>query len=198
MINTAENRTAYITRRTKETDIVVNLNLDATPKAEIDTGIGFFDHMLTALAIHSGISLEVRVKGDLEVDCHHTIEDTGITIGQAFIEAIDKSTIARYGTASIPMDEALGFASLDISGRPFLVFNAEFNSDKIGEMDTQMVEEFFRALSFNAGITLHLSAVYGTNDHHKAEAMFKAFAHALKTAISISESKQVLSTKGVL
>lgn len=191
-------RTAELTRTTKETDIQVVLNLDATPKAEIQTGVGFFNHMLTALAIHSGISLSVKVKGDLEVDCHHTIEDTGIVIGQALAQALgDKSGIARYGTAFIPMDEALGFASLDISGRPFLVYNADFTFEKMGDMDTQMVEEFFRALSFHAGITLHISAMYGANDHHKAEAMFKAFAHALKAAITLTDG-EVLSTKGIL
>jgi len=192
-------RTAEIKRTTKETDITVNLNLDATPNAIINTGVGFFDHMLTALAIHSGINLEVTVKGDLEVDCHHTIEDTGIAIGQAFSKALkDKSGIARYGTAFIPMDEALGFVSLDISGRPFLVFNAEFTADKMGDMSTQMVEEFFRAFSFNAGITLHASAMYGTNDHHKAEALFKSLAHALKSAIKPIGNNTVLSTKGSL
>jgi len=193
------NRTAQIVRKTKETDISVNLNLDTTPNAKINTGVGFFDHMLTALAIHSGISLEVSVNGDLEVDCHHTIEDTGIVIGQALCKSLnDKAGITRYGTAFIPMDEAMGFASLDISGRPFLVFNATFTADKIGDMDTQMVEEFFRALSFNAGITLHIKAMYGTNDHHKVEAMFKAFAHALKDAIKPISDGEVLSTKGVL
>ncbi len=192
-------RTAQIVRTTKETDITINLNLDDAPKAVINTGVGFFDHMLTALAIHSGISLEVAVKGDLEVDCHHTIEDTGIALGQAFAKALsDKGGINRYGSAFIPMDEALGFASLDISGRPFLVCAAEFAFEKMGDMDTQMVEEFFRALCFNAGITLHISAMYGVNDHHKAEAMFKAFAHALKTAITKTIDGQVLSTKGVL
>lgn len=192
-------RTAQIKRTTKETDILINLNLDDTPKADIKTGIGFFDHMLSALAIHSGISLEVSAKGDLEVDCHHTIEDTGIALGMALGQALgDKSGIARYGSFYIPMDEALAFASIDISGRPFLVFNADFKFQKMGDMDTQMVEEFFRALSFNAGITLHISAMYGTNDHHKAEAMFKAFAHAFKIAIKETNDGEVLSTKGVL
>lgn len=186
-------------RKTKETDITVNLNLDTAPKADIKTGVGFFDHMLTAFAIHSGIELEIVVQGDLEVDCHHTIEDTGIVLGQAFAKALgDKSGITRYGTAYIPMDESLGFVSLDISGRPFLVFNAEFTFEKMGDMDTQMVEEFFRAFSYNAGITLHANLCYGTNDHHKAEALFKALAHAVKDAITPLEGGKVLSTKGSL
>lgn len=190
-------RKAEITRQTKETDISVFIDLDAGAKAQIDTGIGFFDHMLTAFAIHSNISLEVNCNGDLLVDCHHSIEDTGIVIGQAIAKALDKKQgIARYGTTYIPMDEALGFCTLDISNRPYLVFDAEFASEKIGDMDTQMVEEFFRALSVWAGITLHLKVCYGKNDHHKVEALFKAFAHAFKDAIA--ETDSTLSTKGVL
>ena len=155
--------------------------------------------MLTALSLHSGIGMNINVVGDLEVDCHHTIEDTGIALGQALNQALgDKSGIARYGTSYIPMDEALGFATLDISGRPFLVYNAELKKAKMGTMDTQMVEEFFRALAFNAGITLHISAMYGINDHHKTEAMFKSLAHALKQAIVKINNGEVLSTKGVL
>ncbi|MBS7175810.1 imidazoleglycerol-phosphate dehydratase HisB [Massiliimalia timonensis] len=191
-------RNAALNRATRETDISVDLNLDGIGTAVIDTGIGFFDHMLTALAVHSGIDLSVTVDGDLEVDCHHTIEDTGIVIGMALGKALgDKSGICRYGTAFIPMDEALGFACLDISGRPFLVFDCDFSSPAIGEMDTQMVEEFFRALAFQAGVTLHLRCEYGKNDHHKAEALFKAFAHALKQAVA-DNGGGVLSTKGVL
>ena len=191
-------RNAALNRATRETDISVDLNLDGIGTAVIDTGIGFFDHMLTALAVHSGIDLSVTVDGDLEVDCHHTIEDTGIVIGMALGKALgDKSGICRYGTAFIPMDEALGFACLDISGRPFLVFDCDFSSPAIGEMDTQMVEEFFRALAFQAGVTLHLRCEYGKNDHHKAEALFKAFAHALKQAVA-DNGRGVLSTKGVL
>lgn len=192
-------RIGQIIRKTKETDITVNLDLDSQQKVKINTGIGFFDHMLTAFAVHSGISITVSVQGDLNVDCHHTIEDTGIAIGKAIAKALgDKGGIKRYGTAHIPMDEALGFASVDISGRPYLVFNAELISDKIGDMDTQMVEEFFRALAFNAGITLHISALYGSNDHHKCEAMFKAFAHAFKMAVKQSPASEVLSTKGII
>ncbi len=153
--------------------------------AQIETGIGFFDHMLTALSVHSGISISLKCIGDLNVDCHHSVEDTGIVLGQAFNEALkDKSGIERYGSAYIPMDEALGFCSLDIS--------------MIGEYDTCMTEEFFRAFAFNAGITLHVNMVYGTNDHHKCEAIFKACAHALKKAIRLNETGETLSTKGSL
>lgn len=186
-------------RKTRETDIAVKLDLQGSPYVKINTGVGFFDHMLTALAVHCSISLELDCKGDLEVDCHHTIEDTGIILGQAFSKELgDKSGISRYGNFYIPMDEALAFCAIDISGRPFLVFEADFSADKIGDMDTQMVEEFFRAFSFNAGITLHIKSVYGKNDHHKAEAIFKAAAHSLKKAIAPLQSGDVLSTKGVL
>lgn len=193
-------RKADVARKTKETDITLSLAFDeVNPIVQINTGIGFFDHMLTALAVHAALSLSLSCKGDLHVDCHHTIEDTGIVLGDALCRALgDKGGIARYGSFYIPMDEALGFASIDISGRPFLVFHAEFAADRIGGMDTQMVEEFFRAVAFHAGITLHLSVPYGTNDHHKAEALFKAFAHALKAAAARNADGSVLSTKGVL
>lgn len=192
-------RRATVTRVTKETNISVTVLLDENNENQIDTGVGFFDHMLTALAVHSGIGILVKVNGDLQVDCHHTIEDTGIVIGQALGQALgDKSGICRYGSAFIPMDEALGFASLDISGRSYLVFLCDFTADKMGDMDTQMVEEFFRALCFHAGITLHLRCEYGKNDHHKTEALFKAFAHALKQAVTPLLDGEVLSTKGVL
>ena len=193
-------RKAEVARKTKETDIVLSLAFDEPkPIVQVDTGVGFFDHMLTALAVHAGISLSVVCKGDLHVDCHHTIEDVGIVLGGALCKALgNKSGIVRYGSFYIPMDEALGFASIDISGRPYLVFHADFTADRIGEMDTQMVEEFFRAVAFHAGITLHLGAPYGTNDHHKAEALFKAFAHALKAAAALNTDGSVLSTKGVL
>lgn len=191
-------RTTSVERKTRETDIKIELALDGIGDNSICTGIGFFDHMLTALAVHSGIDMNINVVGDLNVDCHHTIEDTGIVLGKAFAEAIgDKNGIARYGSAFIPMDEALGFCSLDISSRPYLVFNAKFKGDRMGDMDTQMVEEFFRAFSFNAGITLHLRAEYGTNDHHIAEALFKALAHSLKMACTVISNK-TLSTKGVI
>ena len=191
-------RTAEVIRQTRETDVQVRLNLDGTGRTEISTGIGFFDHMLTALGVHAGFDLMVKVKGDLEVDCHHTIEDSGIVLGQALLKALGEMPVTRYGSAFIPMDEALGFVALDISRRPFLVFQCEFSSDRIGEMDTQMVEEFFRSFAFQAGITLHARVEYGTNDHHKAEALFKALAHSLKTAVAPLEGKVVLSTKGVL
>ena len=193
------NRTAEITRKTKETDITVKLDLDGGAKADINTGIGFLDHMLTALAIHGGISLELFCKGDLYVDGHHTAEDIGIVLGTAFKEALgDKSGIMRYGTAFIPMDESLGFCSLDISARPFLVFIAEFTNERVGEFDTCLTEEFMRAFAFNAGITLHLRVEYGSNDHHKIEALFKALAYALRSAIKKNTDGSVVSTKGVL
>ena len=190
-------RNAEINRKTKETDITVKLDLEVG-NVDISTGIGFFDHMLTAFAVHGGMGLTVKAVGDLQVDGHHTVEDVGIVLGKAFKEAIgDMKGIARYGTAFIPMDEALGFASIDISGRPFLVFNAEFSDDRIGEFDTCLAEEFFRAFAFNAGVTLHLKCEYGKNDHHIAEALFKAAAHAVKAAKAVSGS-EILSTKGVL
>lgn len=191
-------RTAEVIRQTRETDVQVRLNLDGTGRTEISTGIGFFDHMLTALGVHAGFDLMVKVKGDLEVDCHHTIEDSGIVLGQALLKALGEMPVTRYGSAFIPMDEALGFVALDISKRPFLVFQCEFSSDRIGGMDTQMVEEFFRSFAFQAGITLHAKVEYGKNDHHKAEALFKALAHSLKTAVAPLEGKVVLSAKGVL
>lgn len=193
------NRTAQITRTTKETDITLKLDLDGGAKAVVDTGIGFLDHMLTALAIHGGFSVELCCKGDLNVDGHHTAEDIGIVFGQAFKEALgDKSGIMRYGSAFIPMDEALAFCSLDISARPFLVFNAQFTNERVGEFDTCLTEEFMRAFAFNAGITLHLRVEYGSNDHHKIEALFKAMAYALKAAMKRNDDGSVVSTKGVL
>lgn len=190
-------RSGSVSRTTKETDITVSVTLDGAGTSCIDTGIGFFDHMLTALARHSGISMEIRCDGDLIVDCHHTIEDTGIVLGQTLAQALgDKGGIARYGTAYIPMDEALSFCSLDISNRPYLVFQGGYTAPMIGDYDTQMTEEFFRAFAFHAGITLHINQMYGTNDHHKCEATFKAVAHALKAAIA--ETGTTLSTKGAL
>ncbi len=192
-------REAVIERNTKETQIQVKVILDGKGIAEIHTGIGFFDHMLTALAVHSGISMYIQVAGDLHVDGHHTVEDTGIVLGKALGEALgDKSGITRYGSAYIPMDEALAFCSLDISNRPFLVFQGSFTNAMIGQYDTCLTEEFFRAFAFQAGITLHINMMYGVNDHHKCEAAFKAVAHALKIAIEPTKSGQTLSTKGVL
>lgn len=191
-------RISTVKRDTNETKIVATINLDSGNSHKIATGIGFFDHMLTAFAVHCGISVDITVDGDLNVDCHHTIEDAGIVLGMAFKDALgDKGGISRFGSAHIPMDEALAFASVDISGRPFLVFNGEFLGRRVGGMDTQMVEEFFRAFCTWAGITLHVSCLYGKNDHHKIEAMFKAVAHAIKAAIRQSSSG-ILSTKGVL
>lgn len=191
-------RTAEINRKTKETYITASLNLDGSGDTDIVTGIGFFNHMLTAFAFHGGMDLTLKSDGDLYVDGHHTVEDVGIVLGKAFKEALgDMKGIARYGTAFIPMDEALGFASIDISGRPFLVFNAEFSDQRIGEFDTCLTEEFFRAFAFNAGVTLHLKCEYGKNDHHIAEALFKAAAHAIKAAKAVS-GNEILSTKGVL
>lgn len=192
-------RIGEVTRATRETDIYILVELDGCGKADISTGIGFFDHMLTALAKHSGISMTIQVKGDLEVDCHHTIEDTGIALGQALNRALgDKSGIVRYGTSYIPMDESLAMCSLDISNRSFLVFNCEFTNQSCGGYDLCMTEEFFRAFAFNSGITMHINLLYGSNDHHKAEAIYKAVAHALKTAVSFNEDGSTLSTKGVL
>lgn len=188
-----------VSRKTKETDVNIYLDLYGKGNVNIDTGIGFFDHMLNAFATHAGLDLDVKVTGDLYVDAHHTVEDTGIVLGQAIAKALgDKGGIKRYGHAYIPMDEALGFCALDVSGRPFLVFDAEFSDDKIGAMDTCLFEEFFRSVAFNSGITLHLKSCYGKNDHHIAEGLFKAFAHAFKDAVAKNETGEVLSTKGVL
>ncbi|MBR5165008.1 MAG: imidazoleglycerol-phosphate dehydratase HisB [Ruminococcus sp.] len=192
-------RSGEISRKTKETDIFVKVDIDGKGKADIDTGVGFFDHMLTALSVHSGISMTIKVKGDLQVDCHHTIEDTGIALGQALGQALGaKSGIVRYGTAYIPMDESLTMASLDLSNRPFLVFNCPFTNQSCGGYDLCMTEEFFRAFAFNSGMTLHINLLYGTNDHHKCEAVYKAVAHALKTAVKENTDGSTLSTKGVL
>ncbi len=192
-------RKAEITRKTKETDITVVLDLDGSGKPEINTGIGFFDHMLTALCVHGGFDMKVICKGDLNVDGHHSVEDTGIVLGQAFAQALgDKAGIMRYGSAFIPMDEALGFCALDISARPFLVFNAKFTNERIGDYEACLTEEFMRAFAVNAGITLHLREEYGSNDHHITEALFKALAHALKQAVRVNDSGKALSTKGTL
>lgn len=191
-------RTAFIERNTKETQISVDLNLDGGD-VEISTGIGFFDHMLTAFAVHGGFGLKVRVTGDLEVDTHHTVEDTGIALGMAFKQALgDMSGIVRYGSFSVPMDEALANCVLDISNRPFLVFKASFEQELCGDYETCVTEEFFRALAMNACITLHIAVPYGANAHHEIEAVFKAVAHAMKIAVSKNQDGSVLSTKGVL
>lgn len=193
-------RTANIQRKTGETDISIELDLDGEGKYEIDTGIGFFDHMLSLMAKHGLLNLKVKAKGDTYVDSHHTVEDVGIVIGECIKKALlDKASINRYGTAFVPMDEALAQVSMDISGRPFLVFDAEFTTDKLGTFDTEMVEEFFRAVAFNSGITLHVRVLYGKNNHHMIEGMFKAFGRALCEAVSKNERiKGVMSTKGML
>lgn len=194
-------RSAQQDRQTQETDIHVTLNLDGQGKSEISTGVGFLDHMLILLARHAQIDLTVKATGDLYIDAHHTVEDVGIVIGQALARALgDKRGIGRYGQALVPMDEALLEAVVDLSGRPFLVFRAEFQSPQVGDFETQLAEEFFRALAFNAGMTLHLSCRYGKNDHHIIEGLFKALARALADAIRIDPSRagQIPSTKGVL
>ena len=191
-------RCAIVERKTKETDIKLSLNLDGG-NILIDTGIGFFDHMLNSFATHGGFGIELSVKGDLEVDEHHTIEDTGIVLGQAFSKALgDKGSIDRFGSFYVPMDEALAFASVDISGRPFLVFDAEFPQDRCGGYDCSMTVEFMRAFAYNAQITLHTKALYGDNSHHITEALYKAVAHALRLAVKQNSLNKPLSTKGVL
>ena len=186
-----------VRRKTRETDVSVTLNLDGGPR-DIATGVGFFDHMLTALAVHGGLGLTVRAQGDLDVDCHHTVEDVGIALGQALGQALGgKEGLRRYGSAYIPMDEALGFCALDLSGRAFLVFSAAFPEERVGSFDSCMTGEFFRALAMNAGVTLHLECRYGKNSHHMIEALFKAFAHALREGAAV-EGTEVLSSKGVL
>lgn len=191
-------RTSVVERNTKETQIKIELNLDGG-EVKVDTGIGFFDHMLTAFGVHGGFGLNVKVTGDLDVDTHHTVEDTGIALGKAFNEALgDMSGINRYGTFYIPMDESLAQASLDISNRPFLVFNADFAQEKCGDYETCVTEEFWRAFAVNSAITLHINVLYGVNAHHEIEAVFKAVAHALKIAVQKNGDDCVLSTKGVL
>jgi len=194
-------RSAKIKRTTNETDISVELNLDGTGKYDIKTGIGFLDHMLEQLARHSLMDIKVRAKGDLHIDQHHTAEDTGIAIGQAFTKAIgDKKGITRYGTSYLPMDETLSRVSLDISARPYLVWQVEFNRDKVGDMDTELFREWFQAFSQHAGITLHVANLYGENNHHIVETCYKALARALRDAISIDagQADRIPSTKGAL
>jgi imidazoleglycerol-phosphate dehydratase len=190
-------RSAKISRKTKETDIRLELALDGTGRSEINTGIGFFDHMLASFARHGNFDLTINATGDLMVDEHHLIEDTGIVLGQAIEKAIgDKSGIARFGEARIPMDEALAEVALDLGGRCYVVLNAGFASPRVGEFNTQMVKHFFESLAENAKMNLHAD-VRGENDHHMIEALFKAFAYALRRAVTL-EGKGVKSTKGVL
>lgn len=186
------------TRSTKETDITCSLCLDGSGKSEIDTGIGFFDHMLTLLAFHSKMDITLKANGDLDVCDHHTVEDCGILLGECIHQALgDKRGIERYGSMNLPMDETLANVTLDISGRAYLVYHCDLKRDTIGNFSCEMVEEFLRALAFQAGITLHVNVLYGTNDHHKIEAIFKALGRALRMAMQIT-SNDVASTKGVL
>lgn len=191
-------RRTSLERNTNETQIKLTLDIDGSGSFAGSSGIGFFDHMLHAFAVHGGFDIELDMSGDLEVDCHHSVEDLGIVMGLAFKELMrDKSAIMRYGSFFVPMDEALAFCSLDISGRAYLVFDAHFTNQSVGALDCCMVEEFFRAFAYNAGITLHLRVEYGENDHHKIEAVFKAAAHALRLAVLPREGG-ILSSKGVL
>ena len=193
-------RKAHVERNTSETKIIVDLNLDGSGKYDIDTGIGFFDHMLSGFARHGLFDLTVKVTGDLEVDSHHTIEDTGIVLGQTIAKALgDKKGIKRYGHFMLPMDEVLVLSAIDLSGRPYLNFGATFTCDKLGELDTEMVKEFFYAISYTAGMNLHIRVLSGGNNHHMIEAMFKAFAKALDQATVIDPRiTDILSTKGSL
>ena len=194
-------RKASVRRTTKETDVEVAVDLDGTGVADIQTGVGFFDHMLDLLARHSRIDLSVKAKGDLHIDHHHTTEDVGIALGQAVKRALgDMKGITRYADVHLPMDEALTRVALDISGRPFLVFKAEFSRDKVGSFDTELVQEWFQAFAMNAGITLHVETLYGSNDHHIAESCFKGLARALRTAVAIDPraAGEIPSTKGTL
>ena len=194
-------RAGSVKRTTKETDIEAAVNLDGSGKSDISSGIGFLDHMLDLLARHSRIDITVKAKGDLHIDHHHTTEDVGIALGQAVKQALgDMKGITRYADVHVPMDEALTRVAIDISGRPFLVFKAEFVRDKVGSFDTELVQEWFQAFAMNAGITLHAETLYGTNDHHIAESCFKALARALKVAVAIDPRAkgEVPSTKGSL
>ena len=194
------NRTATIIRKTSETDIELTINVDGSGQSDIQTGIGFFDHMLRSFAKHGFFDLTLRVTGDLEVDCHHTIEDTGIVLGEAIKKAIgDKKGIRRYGSFALPMDETLVLTALDLSGRPYLCFDTDFTVDRVGGFDTEMVKEFFYAVSCSSGMNLHIRQLAGQNNHHIIEAVFKSFAKALDEATGYDPRiKDVLSTKGIL
>lgn len=195
-----ENRIASVNRKTKETDIRMELSLDGTGKYDVSTGIGFFDHMLEGFAKHGFFDMTVKVTGDLQVDGHHTVEDTGIVLGQAIARAVgDKKGIKRYGYFILPMDDALALCAVDLCGRPYLNFECEFTTERIGNLDTELIREFFYATAYNAGMNLHIKLLSGTNNHHIAEAVFKAFAKALDMAVSMdSRIEDVLSTKGSL
>lgn len=193
-----EKRIAVIERKTKETDIRLSLCLDGEGKCNVKTGIGFFDHMLNSFARHGFFDLDAQVKGDLDVDCHHTIEDTGIVLGTAIKQALgDKKSIKRYGSFLLPMDETLVLCAIDLGGRPYLSFDVDFTADRVGDYDTEMVKEFFYAISYTAQMNLHIKLISGGNQHHIIEAIYKAFAKALDEATSYdSRIKDVLSTKG--
>ncbi|MCI6019450.1 MAG: imidazoleglycerol-phosphate dehydratase HisB [Clostridiales bacterium] len=193
-------RIAQIQRITGETKIIMHLNLDGSGKASVETGIGFFDHMLNSFARHGFFDLDVKAEGDLYVDSHHTIEDTGIVLGNAIAKALgDKSGIRRYGSFILPMDEVLVLSAIDLSGRPYFVFDGQFTTDKVGDFDTEMVREFFYAVSYSAGMNLHIKVLSGTNNHHIIEGIYKSFAKALDVAVSKDDRiRDVLSTKGVL
>lgn len=193
-------RISALSRKTKETDISVSLNIDGAGKAQINTGIGFFDHMLEGFSKHGFFDLKLQCEGDLEVDCHHTIEDCGIVLGKAIKEAVgDKKGIKRFGSCILPMDETLVLCAIDLSGRPYLVFDGEFTADRVGYMDTEMVKEFFYAISYSAGMNLHIKVLNPGNNHHMIEAMFKAFARALDEATTYDPRiTDILSTKGSL
>jgi len=194
-------RKGAVTRKTNETEIVVELDLDGAGAAKIATGVGFFDHMLDQLARHSLIDITVSAKGDLQIDDHHTVEDVGIALGQALKQALgDKRGLTRYADCLLPMDETLTRVALDVSGRPFLVFRADFPTAKIGTFDTELVREFFQALAINAGLTLHVETLYGANSHHIAESCFKGVARALGAALAIDQrqASRIPSTKGAL
>lgn len=194
-------RIATVNRKTAETDISLELNLDGTGVASVDTGIGFFDHMLNSFAKHGFFDLKLKVQGDLFVDSHHTIEDTGIVLGQAIAKAIgNKAGIKRFGSFMLPMDESLVISAVDLSGRPYLVYDLDLTTERVGYMDTEMVKEFFYAVSYSAGMNLHVKQMYGSNNHHIIEAAFKAFARALDEATSVDErlSGKIMSTKGSL
>lgn len=193
-------RSAFVERNTSETKIRLSLNLDGSGKAEIHTGIGFFDHMLNSFARHGFFDLKAEVEGDLWVDCHHTIEDVGIVLGEAIKEAVgDKKGIRRYGSFMLPMDEALMLCAIDLSGRPYFVMDCDFTMDRVGEFDTEMVKEFFYAVSYSSAMNLHLKKIHGENNHHMIEAAFKAFAKALDEATGMDPRiTDVLSTKGAL
>lgn len=195
-----KSRKAALDRVTKETSITMEFNIDGSGDAKINTGIGFFDHMLNSFARHGLFDLTVNIKGDLYVDTHHTIEDAGIVLGSVIKEAIgDKKSIKRYGSVILPMDETLVLCSLDLSGRPYLVFDAEFTTDRVGYFDTEMVKEFFYAVSYSAGMNLHIKVITPGNNHHMIECMFKAFAKALDEAATVDPRiKDIMSTKGAL